>query len=147
MIMKERKSKSLPGAGIVLLQCRDNEIHVLGLFKDGDFDLPKGLRQKNETDLECAKRECKEESSITKIDFFENVKPIKLKQLTLFIGTTTQDADILPNPETHEFEHEYAKWLPLKSAAFYVVPYLRPAIVWAREVIEDFNLYEEIKKC
>ena len=85
MIMKERKSKSLPGAGIVLLQCRDNEIHVLGLFKDGDFDLPKGLRQKNETDLECAKRECKEESSITKIDFFENVKPIKLKQLTLFI--------------------------------------------------------------
>ena len=82
-----------------------------------------------------------------KIDFFEDVKPIKLKHLMLFLATTAQEGHVLANPETGEYEHEHAKWLPLKSAAFYVTPYLRPAIVWAREVVEDFNLYEDIKRC
>jgi|TARA_R110000824_G_scaffold137398_1_gene301484 8-oxo-dGTP pyrophosphatase MutT (NUDIX family) len=147
MIMKERDSKKSPGAGVILLQYRNNEIHVLGLFKNEYFDLPKGRKQENESDLECAKRECWEESTITKIDFFKDVNPIKLKHLTLFLATTTQDGYVLPNPKTSELEHEYARWLPIKSAAFYVTPYLRPAIIWAREVIEDFNLYEDIKRC
>tara|TARA_Y100000385_G_C12766483_1_gene497386 strand:+ start:182 stop:619 length:438 start_codon:yes stop_codon:yes gene_type:complete len=139
--------KRQPGAGVVLLQHRDGEICVLGLYKREHYDLPKGCRNSGESDLECAIRECQEESSITEIDFFHNVRPIKLKHLTLFLGTTTEEGKVIANPMTGEYEHEHARWLPLKAAAFYVTPYLRSAIVWAREVVEDFNLYEEIKKC
>ena len=142
-----KRSERQPGAGVVLLQIRNDEIHVLGLYKEEHYDLPKGRRQSNESDLECAIRECWEESAVSKIDFFEDVKPIKLKHLMLFLATTAQEGHVLANPETGEYEHEHAKWLPLKSAAFYVTPYLRPAIVWAREVVEDFNLYEDIKRC
>lgn len=145
--MSYKDLKRQPGAGVVLLQVRNDEVHVLGLYKQDYYDLPKGRRNDNEQDKECAIRECLEESSISKIEFFENVKPIKLKHLTLFLATTSQDGHVAPNPDTGEYEHDYARWLPIKSAAFYVTPYLRPAIVWAREILEDFNLYEEIKKC
>ena len=77
--------------------------------------------------------------------FFEDIRPLTLSQLTLFVGTTSEDARISANPKTGIVEHEYAKWLPLKSSAFFMKPYLRPAIRWAREVVEDWNLIEDLK--
>ena len=32
-----------------------------------------------------------------------------------------------------------------ESSAFFMKPYLRPAIRWAREVVEDWNLIEDLK--
>ena len=135
-----------PGAGVVLLQIQDEEVYVLGLAsRDGYFDLPKGGQEEGESEMECAMRECWEETSITDAVFFEDIRPLTLSQLTLFVGTTSEDARISANPKTGIVEHEYAKWLPLKSSAFFMKPYLRPAIRWAREVVEDWNLIEDLK--
>ena len=144
MIMTENKKK--PGAGVVLLQVQDGEVHVLGLCcTDEYFDLPKGMQEKDESKIECAMRECWEETKITDAVFFEDIQPLKLSPLTLFIGTSAENAQITANPTTGIIEHVYAQWLPLKSAAFFMKPYLRPAIRWAREIVEDWNLIEDLK--
>jgi len=139
-------NKKDPGAGVVLLQIRDEEVCVLGLgCHDEHFDLPKGVQEKDESKIECAMRECWEETKITDAVFFEDIQPLSLKPLTLFLGTSAGDAQITANPVTGIVEHTYARWLPLKSAAFYMKPYLRPAIRWAREIVEDWNLIEDLK--
>jgi len=144
MIMTENKKK--PGAGVVLLQVQDGEVCVLGLCcSDEYFDLPKGGQEENESKIECAMRECWEETKITDAIFFEDIQPIHLSSLTLFVGTSAEDGTVTANPITGIIEHTYAQWLPLKSAAFFMKPYLRPAIRWAREIVEDWNLIEDLK--
>ena len=145
--------KIKPGAGIIVI--RDfsgvNKILVLKQFdtKDnshnqGYYDFPKGVKEKGESFIDCAIRECFEESNIKLSDenFFYGLKSLTLSKLHLFIAFTEKDAKITPNPVSGVMEHEMFEWLEPESLRGKLIPYLEPALDWVIDIINsERNLY------
>jgi 8-oxo-dGTP pyrophosphatase MutT (NUDIX family) len=78
---------------------------------DGIYDLPKGSLQPGESTLECAKRECFEESGIKIEDKDIIGYPVSNKNVTIYPALTTQEAVILPNPDSGIIEHDGYRWV------------------------------------
>jgi len=143
MTMNDRRKS--PGAGVVVLQNKRGKPHVLGLLFKGKYDFPKGKKEDSESDLDCARRECWEEASISRFTLLP-VDPIILEdRLTLFLATTSQDAHIMPNPSTGYVEHEEVRWFPLDGTFNDFKEYLQVACQWARDCIQLFDLDDMIE--
>jgi len=108
------------GAGFLIGKIfPDGNIRFLGLVapietrvkKKGIFDIPKGKIKPGESSLDCAIRECFEESGIliSRKDIIG--KPYSDKNLIIYPAISNSDVEILPNPETGIVEHEGAMWL------------------------------------
>mgnify|MGYP001410140991 FL=1 len=106
----------------------------------GIYDLPKGSIQKGESTLECAKRECFEESGIKISDSDIIGYPVSNENITIYPAITTQDALILPNPESGIIEHEGYVWVSAQEL-------FRGAPEWLRGVIVDgLGRFSKIQK-
>ena len=130
-------------AGVVCLKKIDNIWHVLSLRKhNGNYDITKGLiDDEDATPLDAAKREAREEANITDMEFlWGDVSKSYGKGIT-FICQTSQEPEILPNPESGDFEHESAAWLTfddlIQKLTGTKTEYLVPAIEWARIISQQ----------
>ena len=125
------------GAGFLIGKIsQEGEIRFLGLLvpiekrinKKGFYDLPKGGIKRGESTLDCAKRECEEESGII-ISNSDIIGPsISSDGLTIFPAITNQNPCIKKNPETGVLEHESAVWLTRSEIEKLCLDYLKPAI-------------------
>jgi 8-oxo-dGTP pyrophosphatase MutT (NUDIX family) len=66
-------SRNEKSAGFVIFR-RDGEVKFLFLTNKGRYDVPKGLMQEGEDDLECALRELKEETGISDVSIIPYFK-------------------------------------------------------------------------
>jgi 8-oxo-dGTP pyrophosphatase MutT (NUDIX family) len=66
-------SRNEKSAGFVIFR-RNGGTKFLFLTNKGRYDVPKGLKQKGEDDLECALRELKEETGISDVSIIPNFK-------------------------------------------------------------------------
>lgn len=125
------------GAGFLVGKIlQDNSVRFLGLLapiekrieKRGIYDLPKGGVKEGESALDCAKRECEEESGII-IKDSDIIGPGVLSNgITIFPAITDQNPHILKNPETGILEHEAAHWIKRYEMEDLCLDYLKPVI-------------------
>ena len=125
----------LPGAGIIVLRKFGNEFKVLCLQDKDALDLTKGGVGPGETRLQAAIRETYEESSIHELAFQWGLEPYFCRNIAMFIASTSQDPEVLPNPESGEYEHTAAYWLSFGEAKALIKPWLRPAIIYAEDKV------------
>ncbi len=125
------------GAGFLLGKIfPDGEIKFLGLIapvekrikKNGVYDIPKGKINPGETILDCAKRECEEESGIAIDDSQIIGYPYVDNGLWVYSAITNQEPCISPNPITGIVEHEGYKWLSREEILKHSLDYLRGLI-------------------
>ncbi len=127
-------------AGIIVIRFFP-EPKVLTLKIYGNYDLPKGMIEDGESELEAAIRETYEEAGIDSLNFkwgkegilVKKSKGRRKKTCRMFLAETTQNATILPNPLTNKIEHHSVKWMTFKDAEDSVHEYLRPSIAWAED--------------
>jgi 8-oxo-dGTP pyrophosphatase MutT (NUDIX family) len=135
---KEKQRR--PGAGFVVLRKFSDGWKVLGLRFYSTYDLPKGgIDYSDEPLLTAAKRECFEECDIS-VDDAEmpwGDLNLKLRHLTLYIAVTDKDPKIKKNLKTGIVEHHGLKWLDLETDHDKFHPYLRPAVIWARDILKS----------
>ena len=125
------------GAGIVIVRRCNDSWEVLGLKLGSLYDLPKGQMDPGENTLSTAVRETREEASITDIDFIWGKQTLKLEHLTFYIAATSQDGKVKKNPKTSIQEHDSIKWMTWDEIEKVVFHYLRPAISWAKKIVEE----------
>ena len=105
----------------------------------GKFDLPKGVSELYENNLETAIRETKEETGLIYLkDFYlyKNKNMTFKNDMTMFLAEYTHNdldkyINILPNPETNIIEHVNYFWLHLDEALDNMHNYLKPVLLWA----------------
>jgi 8-oxo-dGTP pyrophosphatase MutT (NUDIX family) len=133
-IRDHSRIKKSTAAGFIVVSSDFEKIIVLRK-KNGDGDLPKGKKEKDENSLYCAIRETAEETGIelTK-DSIKTRTPFCCESIDFFIAVQDGDPYVSPNPQTGNFEHVWVGWLPWIDAMQIVRNYLRPAINHAMKV-------------
>ena len=140
MSIEVTKKKIPDGAGIVVVKKINEEWKVLGLRLYGKYDIPKGGIEDGEDAFSTAIRETAEEASITELNFRWGKEPIIISgkaDITVYLAETTQDPQIVKNPHTNIYEHHAAGWCEWDFLEQNVYGFLKPAVVWARNVIEE----------
>ena len=114
------------GAGFVLINPSSSLLLAL-INNNGLYDFPKGARDKKETPLETAKRECFEECSILiEEDEMMECGPFFDGQLFLFCAETAKYPVILRNEKSGIIEHSGFDWVKPDKFLTNCVPHLRP---------------------
>ena len=137
MLMGETKAAKKPGAGVVVIREFKDGWRILGLRVYGKYDLPKGAIDPGEDAFTAAVRETNEEAGISDLKFKWGTEALALDHLKMYIAETAQDPVILKNPHSGIYEHHAAEWFSWDDIAGRVYPYLRPAIIWARDIVEN----------
>jgi bis(5'-nucleosidyl)-tetraphosphatase len=124
-------------AGIIVLHESPTGWEALILITDEGPDLTKGKIDGGETPLEAAVRETREEAGITQLDFRWGTQALFVGGTTvMYIAVTTQEPDIIPNPETGILEHVGWQWVPLTELERVLAEsYLVPTGSWARSIV------------
>ena len=114
------------GAGFFLIN-PDTSLLLALIDNDGFYDLPKGVKEKNETPLNTARRECFEECSILVEDSeIMDCGPFFDGKLILFCAETTKQPAIIRNQKSGVIEHTGYKWVNpndfLSNCRFFLKP-------------------------
>jgi len=126
------------GAGFLLgKRFPDGEVRFLGLVapiekrikKNGIYDIPKGKINIGESNLDCAKRECKEECGIEVNDSDIIGYPYSEDGLCIYSAIINQRPEIKPNPVTGIIEHDGFDWLSRDEISNLSLDYLRNLII------------------
>jgi len=136
-------SEFSPAAGVVVLKHMDGAYHVLCLkTHTGTYDLTKGIIDPGESAFDAALREAHEEAGISDIVFPFGKKSIQNDACEMFVGITSQEPEILPNPRTGILEHTGYKWLPILDAvnSSKIKKFLQPSVMFAYELTRDKQL-------
>ena len=129
-------------AGIIIFKLEEGQTKFLGLKalpyfakrSNGIYDVPKGKIDPGETPFECAKRECFEEAGITPQNFIDG--PHNHEGLFLWLAECYQTPKIGINPHTKQEEHLGYVWLSPEQIEDNCLNYLKPAIIWARNLLK-----------
>jgi 8-oxo-dGTP pyrophosphatase MutT (NUDIX family) len=124
-----------PGAGMIVVRQINKEWFVLGMWARGGYDIPKGHIEEDESDFEAALRECGEESNITNLEFEWGFDNIKIDKLILYVASTKQEGEIIPNAKTGIYEHESCAWLTFEEMKLKAYDYLKLGICWAESKV------------
>jgi bis(5'-nucleosidyl)-tetraphosphatase len=126
-------------AGVVVVGQGDGGWRVLLLRAYNYWDCPKGLVEHGEQPLATAKREVREETGITALDFrwgeeFIETAPYSKNKVARYYLAAAGTTDIkLPvNPELGAPEHHEYRWLGFEQASALVVPRIAAVLEWAR---------------
>jgi len=108
---------------------------ILRAYKLWDF--PKGLIEADETPLEAALRETREETGIDALEFawgeaFAETAPYSGgKVARYYVARATTDAVVLPiNPELGRPEHHEYRWVALDELTRLLPQRLQPIVAW-----------------
>ena len=137
------KSKAPPrAAGVVVFRRTGRGIYLLILRAYQKWDFPKGLVEPGEDQLACAKRELKEETGLSSVDFpfgeeYRETLPYSGHKVARYYLGETEEVEIelpvskeLGRPEHHEY-----RWVTLDQAEELLPPRLGVVLEWARRTI------------
>ncbi len=129
-------------AGVVVVRRQGDEYLFLLLRAYKYWDFPKGIVESGEDPLDAARREVKEETTISDLDFkwgfeFMDTGPYNRGKIArYYIAETRQDDVKLPvNPEIGKPEHDEYRWVTYEEALKLVGERVKPVVKWARQTI------------
>jgi bis(5'-nucleosidyl)-tetraphosphatase len=129
-------------AGIVIVRQTDAGIRYLLLRAYNYWDFPKGEAQRDETPLQAARREVREETTLKDLefcwghDYYETPPYAGGKVARYYLARTRQQTMTLPvNPELGRAEHHQYRWLDYDRASALLVPRVRAVLDWAQHRI------------
>ncbi len=144
MVLKDRVMKAkVLSAGVVVVRKNTNGYKYLLLRAYSHWDFPKGMVEAGEEPLEAAKREVKEETTITDLAFkwgydYRETGPYgQGKVARYYLAETRQEAIELPiNPELGRPEHEEYRWVSYEEALPMISPRVRSILEWAQNILK-----------
>ena len=131
--------KQIRSAGAVVFRRTGGGIKLLVLRAYNNWDFPKGLVESGEDMLSAAKREVKEETGLTDVDYpfgdeYKETLPYGSNKIArYYLAETGEHAIELPvstalgRPEHHEF-----RWVSFDEAEELLPPRLEVVLDWAR---------------
>ena len=134
--------KVVRSSGAVVFRRTDRGVRLLVLRAYKNWDFPKGLVENAEDMLSAAKREVKEETGLTDVDYpfgeeyKETLPYANNKVARYYLAETDQHAIELPistalgRPEHHEY-----RWVSFDEAEDLLPPRLAPVLDWARNTL------------
>lgn len=137
--------KKEQSAGVIVVRKEGDKVKLL-LLRSYDFwDFPKGGIEENESKLDAAIREVKEETRIEDLDFkwgkiYYETEPFgrNKKVVYYFVAETLEENVVMGiNPSLGRPEHEEFRWVDVDEAKKTVVERIRKAIDWAQKRIEN----------
>ena len=133
-------------AGIVIVRKEKNEWKYLFLRAYKNWDFPKGIVEPSENPLETARREVKEETGITDLNFrwgdiFKETLPYYSrgeKVARYYIAETSEsNVTFSVNPEIGRPEHHKFRWLSYDEIIRLSTERLLIVIEWANNIINQ----------
>ena len=137
------KTKAPPrAAGVVVFRRTGRGIYYLALRAYNNWDFPKGLVEAGEDQLTCAKRELKEETGLSSVDFpfgeeYKETVPYSGNKVARYYLGETEEVEIelpvskeLGRPEHHEY-----RWVTYDQAEELLPPRLGVVLEWAKRTI------------
>ena len=134
--------KPIRSAGAVVFRRTERGIRLLVLRAYKNWDFPKGLVENAEDMLAAAKREVKEETGLSDVDYpfgdehKETLPYANNKVARYYLAETEQHAIELPvstalgRPEHHEY-----RWVSFDEAEDLLPPRLAVVLDWAKQTI------------
>ena len=137
------KTKAPPrAAGVVVFRRTGRGIYYLVLRAYNNWDFPKGLVEAGEDQLTCAKRELKEETGLSSVDFpfgeeyRETVPYSGNKVARYYLGETEEvEIDLPVSKELGRPEHHEYRWVTQDEAEELLPPRLAVVLDWAKRTI------------
>ena len=137
--------KKCSAAGIIIYRKRNLNYEILGLtalphfqaLSSGIYDVPKGMIDLDEDPEACARRECYEETMLKPEKL--TAGPHKNGSLWLWMAECDKTPMLSTNPVTGKHEHTSYEWLDIDNIIKNCLDYLRPSLVWAKEVLQNEN--------
>lgn len=124
--------------GVVVVRREHDEWRFLLLRAWRHWDFPKGMREGDETPLQAAIREVREETLIEDLSFdwgeqyFDTGPYSRNKVARYFIACTETEPVTLPvNEEMGEPEHHEYRWVDLRTAHELVTARVASVLEWA----------------
>lgn len=124
-------------AGVVIFRFDPPEPRCLLLRAYRNWDFPKGVIDAGETPLEAARREVREETGLTGLEFrwgeeFVETGPYGRGKIARYYlaATTESRVVLLPNPLLGRPEHDAFRWVTCAQAGRLVTPRLQPVLRW-----------------
>jgi bis(5'-nucleosidyl)-tetraphosphatase len=133
-------------AGIVIVNKEENEWKYLFLRAYKNWDFPKGIVEPSENYLEAAKREVKEETGITGLNFrwgdlYKETLPYYSggQKITRYYIAETSESNVTlsVNPELGRPEHHEYRWLSYNEIKRLSPKRLLMIIEWADGIINN----------
>ena len=136
------EKKQIRSAGAVVFRRTDRGIKLLLLRAYRNWDFPKGMVDPGEDSLDAAKREVKEETGLTEVDYpfgdeYKETLPYANNKIArYYLAETGEHAIELPvstalgRPEHHEF-----RWVSFDEAEGLLPPRLAVVLDWARHTL------------
>jgi bis(5'-nucleosidyl)-tetraphosphatase len=140
--MRVSEKKPIRAAGAVVFRRTPGGIRLLVLRAYNNWDFPKGLVESGEDQLRAAKREVKEETGLTDVEYpfgdeFRETVPYAANKIARYYLAETQEHDIelpvstaLGRPEHHEF-----RWISLDEAEDLLPPRLTVILEWVKKTL------------
>jgi len=140
--MRVSEKKQIRAAGAVVFRRTPGGIRLLVLRAYNNWDFPKGLVESGEDQLSAAKREVKEETGLTDVDYpfgdeFRETVPYAANKIARYYLAETGEHEIelpvstaLGRPEHHEF-----RWVSLEEAEELLPPRLTVILDWVRKTL------------
>jgi 8-oxo-dGTP pyrophosphatase MutT (NUDIX family) len=129
-------------AGAVVFRRTERGPRLLVLRAYKNWDFPKGLVEPGESDLDCARRECAEETGLSDLAFpFDDEHQDTLayaggKVARYFLAETDLTDVRLPvSPELGTPEHHEWRWVSFDEAEELLPPRLAIVLDWARRIL------------
>ena len=140
--MRVSEKKQIRAAGAVVFRRTPGGIRLLVLRAYNNWDFPKGLVEPGEDQLSAAKREVKEETGLTAVEYpfgdeFRETVPYAANKIARYYLAETEEHDIelpistaLRRPEHHEF-----RWVSLDEAEELLPPRLTVILDWVKQTL------------
>jgi 8-oxo-dGTP pyrophosphatase MutT (NUDIX family) len=136
------KPKQPRAAGAVVFRRTDQGIRLLVLRAYKNWDFPKGMVDPGEEQIDAARREVREETGLSEIEFpfgedFKETLPYSGHKIARYYLAETQEHDIeLPvSPELGRPEHHEFRWISFDEAEELLPPRLAVVLEWAKKAI------------
>jgi 8-oxo-dGTP pyrophosphatase MutT (NUDIX family) len=140
--LKSSEKKVTRSAGAAVFRRTGRGIRLLVLRAYRNWDFPKGLVEAGEDPLAAAKREVKEETGLTDLDYpfgdeHRETVPYAANKVARYYLAETEEHEIelpvstaLGRPEHHEY-----RWVSLEEAEELLPPRLAGVLDWVRHTL------------